>query len=708
MLQWPVPKTLRELRGFLGLTGYYRKFVKNYGKIAWPLTDQLKKDNFHWNDEATKAFHQLQSAMTQVPVLALPNFDKEFVVETDASGFGLGAVLMQEGRPLAFFSYVLGTRARLKSVYERELMAIVMAIQKWRPYLLGCKFVVKTDQRSLKYLLEQRTVTEEHQKWLSKLLGYNFDIVYHPGKENSAADALSRKPAETQLTVLTASWKVDWNGLKKDLEDDVEIQSLKRKIAEDESIPEGYTVESGNLLFKGRLVLPKGSGWIPVLCHEFHSSVIGGHSGVQKTYQRMAREVYWAGMKGDVAKFVAECDVCQRQKYSTMAPSGLLQPLALPTTVWSELTMDFIDGLPRSEGFTVIFVVVDRLSKYAHFIPLKHPYTAPMVATIFIKEVVRLHGVPESIVSDRDKVFLSNFWKELFKLLGTTLKRSTAYHPQTDGQTEVVNRCVETYLRCFVTDTPKKWVTWLPWAEYWYNTCFHTSTKTTPFRVLYGRDPPHLLHYGNVPTPVSTVDQYLLERDQVLQELRGYLFRAQQLMKTRADEHRRDVQFAVGDWAYLKLKPYRQRSVAQRRNEKLALRFFGPFEVLEKIGKVAYRLKLPASARIHDVLHVSQLRRAIGNRVAAPQLPATLTEEMEVLLQPNRVEGVRDGTRGPEVLIRWKDLPEYEATWEPFEAINRQFPDFHLEDKVVVWRGSNDMPGRYGQVYQRRQLRQQG
>lgn len=438
------------------------------------------------------------------------------MVETDASGYGLRAVLMQNDHPIAYYSHVLGTRARLKSVYERELMAIVMAVQKWRPYLLGRKFLVRTDQRSLKYLLEQRTVSEDHQKWLSKLLGYNFDIIYRPGKENGATDALSCNGSDTQLIAVTVTWKIDWDGLWRELETNPEIQALKQKLVEGGAIASGYTIENNRLLFKGRLVLPCGSSWIPVLFQEFHGNVVGGHSGVQKTYQRLAREVFWPGMKNDVAKRVSECDVCQHQKYSTLALGGLLQPLELPTTVWSEVTMDFIDGLPRSEGHTIIFVVVDRLSNYAHFIPLKHPYTTPIVASIFVKEVIRLHGIPESIVSDRDKVFLSNFWKELFRMLGTTLKRSTTYHPQTDGQTEVVNRCLETYLRCFATDTPKKWVTWLPWAEYWYNTSFHTSTKTTPFRVLYGRDPPHLLYYGSLRTLVSNVDQYLEERDRML------------------------------------------------------------------------------------------------------------------------------------------------------------------------------------------------
>lgn len=278
---------------------------------------------------------------------------------------------------------------------------------------------------------------------------------------------------------------------------------------------------------------------------------------IQNTYQWLAREVYWKGMKGDVARRVAECNTCQRQKYSTMAPGGLLQPLELPNKVWSELKMDLIDGLPRSEGYMVIFVVVDRLSKYAHFVPVKHPYTTVTVANVFLKEVVRLHGIPDSIVSDRDKIFLSRFWKELFKLQGTVLKQSMTYHPQTDEQTEVVNRCLETYLRCFVIDSPRKWVTWLPWAEYRYNTYFHTSTKATPFRVLYGRDPPHLLFYGQNGYPVGSVDQYLEERDRILQELWGYLTKAQQAMKLQAYRHRRELHFDVDDNVYLKLKPYR-------------------------------------------------------------------------------------------------------------------------------------------------------
>lgn len=267
-------------------------------------------------------------------------------------------------------------------------------------------------------------------------------------------------------------------------------------------------------------------------------------------------------------------------------------------------------------------------SKYAHFIGLKHPYDAQSVAEVFVREIIRLHGVPQSVVSDRDKIFLSGFWKEIFKLQGSKLKYSTAYHPQTDGQTKVVNKCLEQYLRCWVSDKPKQWSKWLSWAELAYNTSYHTSLKCSPFWVLYGRDPPLLLRYRPASSNLQSVEQELITRDEIWDEVRMHLLKAQCRMKQQADLKRKEVDFTPGDWVFLKLRPYRQKSLVKGNNPKLLARFYGPYKILERIGKVAYRLELPEGVRIHPIFHVSQLRQALGNCMSAKDIPTQLSEDM--------------------------------------------------------------------------------
>ncbi|KAK9145204.1 hypothetical protein Sjap_005107 [Stephania japonica] len=269
--------------------------------------------------------------------------------------------------------------------------------------------------------------------------------------------------------------------------------------------------------------------------------------------------IRWA----DVKSFVKACDACQRNKYETMAPGGLLQPLPILVIVWNDISMDFLEGLPASRGFNSILVVVDRLSKYAHFLPLKHLFPTNTVAGLFIKGVMKLHGFPMSIVSDRDKVFLNHLWWELFCLQHTHLNRNTTYHPQSVRQTEVVNHCLETYLRCFISQRLKEWSDWLHWAEYWYNTSFHTYLNCSPFKVVYGRDPSNLLRHGlsSLSSP-SDLDTMLQSRDHVLQELRDQFLAALNRMKQRADPYRREVIFEMDELGFLKLRPYRQFSLA--------------------------------------------------------------------------------------------------------------------------------------------------
>lgn len=457
---------------------------------------------------------------------------------------------------------------------------------------------------------------------------------------------------------LVTTMGVDWRELEMDIEHDTTLQLIKKELMTGEKEHKGFHVADGVLMYKGRRVIPKTSRFVPILLNEYHDSAMGGHAGEFKTYARMAGDWLWVGMRRDVARHVQQCGTCQQQKGSQRSPAGLLQPLPIPSMVWQDITLDFVDRLPMSKGINSVLVVVDRLSKYAHFLSLKHPYTAVTVAEVFLREIVRLHGFPMSIVSDRDRIFLSTFWTELFRVQGTELKRSTAYHPQTDGQTEIVNKRLETYLRFFIGGKPKSWAMWLPWAEFSYNTSPHMSTKMSPFKVLYGCDPPHLARVGSGQTQVNSLDEWLQEREAILDDLRFHLTSSQHKMKLAADGRRRDDSFQLGEQVYLKLQPYRQSSLARRPYEKLAARFYGPFKIIQLIGNVAYKLDLPATSKIHPVFHISQLKRCIGSAPSSAALPLQLTPELELEVELEEVLAVRTiqvgNSNRDELLIKWK------------------------------------------------------
>lgn len=408
-----------------------------------------------------------------------------------------------------------------------------------------------------------------------------------------------------------------------------------------------WGVQNELILYDGRAYLQPTSALVDVVLSGIHDSA---HEGNQKTIERVRRDFYWKGWKKTIQDYIRNCVVCQRNKWETLQPAGLLQLLPIPTAIWADISMDFVEALPKVSGKSVLLVVVDRFSKYAHFIPLGHPYTAESVARVFFSEIFRLHGLPETIVSDRDKVFQSAFWKELFRLSGTKLSFSTAYHPQSDGQNEVVNRTIEMYLRCLTGDRPRRWLMWVPWAEYCYNTSYHTALQTTPFKLVYGRDPPRLLNYDGGLSKVEVVDQALIDRTSFLQEARTRLAEAQQRMKTAYDGHHRLIDYKVGDWVWMKLQPYKQLSVSKTTFTKLSPKFYGPFEVVEKIGSVAYRLALPEGSRIHNVFHVSLLKPHRGSPPAVvTELPPTL--DGKTLLTPFKVLRVRNLQGKLELLV---------------------------------------------------------
>jgi hypothetical protein len=276
--------------------------------------------------------------------------------------------------------------------------------------------------------------------------------------------------------------------------------------------------------FQGRLYLPPASPLLHELVAAIHDDC---HKGVQRTLHRLRRDFHSPTLQTVVQDFVQACATCERCKSEHLHPVGLLMPLPVPTPVWADIAMDFMEPLPQVNGKSIILTVVDRFSKYCHFIPLAHPYSAESVVQVFFVEVVRLHRVPQSIVSDRDPVFTSLFWKELMRLTSSKLDMTSAFHPQSDGQTEVANKVIVMYLRCLTGDCPHQWLRWLSWAEYVYNTAYQSALNETPFTMVYGHDPSSIRSYEPGETRVAAVAQNKADRDEFLADLRVRLEQAQ-------------------------------------------------------------------------------------------------------------------------------------------------------------------------------------
>ncbi|WVZ90159.1 hypothetical protein U9M48_036486 [Paspalum notatum var. saurae] len=429
VLNWKQPETVTEIRSFLGLAGYYCRFIKDFSKTAKPMTSLTKKNaKYLWDPKCEEAFTSLKKSLTSAPVLAQPDVTKPFDVYCDASGNGLGCVLMQEGRVIAYASRRLRKHEANYATHDPELAS--------------------GDHKSLKYILTQPELNMRQRRWLELIKDYDLEIHYHPGKANVVADALSRRAhchmLEVRPTARVICCEID--EIEVITEQMAELYSLiieptiKEQIIaaqkQDKSmayIREGINEEKracftlddqGVLWFKGRLVVPRDMELRKKILDEAHTSMFTIHPGSNKMYQDLKQKFWWTRMKREIAKYVSECDVCQRVKADHLKPAGMLQPLAVPSWKWEDIHMDFIVGLPRTQkGYDSIWVIIDRLTKSAHFIPVKTIYHAKTYAELYIARIVSLHGVPRSITSDRGSLFVSRFWEHLRTALGTTLIR---------------------------------------------------------------------------------------------------------------------------------------------------------------------------------------------------------------------------------------------------------------------------------------------
>ncbi|KAA0040689.1 pol protein [Cucumis melo var. makuwa] len=687
---WTRPSTVSEVRSFLGLAGYYRRFVENFSRIATPLTQLTRKGApFVWSKACEDSFQNLKQKLVTAPVLIVPDGSGSFVIYSDASKKGLGCVLMQQGKVVAYASRQLKSHEQNYPTHDLELAAVVFALKIWRHYLYGEKIQIFTDHKSLKYFFTQKELNMRQRRWLELVKDYDCEILYHPGKANVVADALSRKVSHSaalitrqaplhrdleraeiavsvgavtmQLAQLTVQPTLRQRIIDAQSNDPYLVE--KRGLAEAGQAVEFSISSDGGLLFERRLCVPSDSAIKTELLSEAHSSPFSMHPGSTKMYQDLKRVYWWRNMKREVAEFVSRCLVCQQVKAPRQKPAGL------PRTL---------------RGFTVIWVVVDRLTKSAHFVPGKSTYTASKWAQLYMSEIVRLHGVPVSIVSDRDARFTSKFWKGLQTAMGTRLDFSTAFHPQTNGQTERLNQVLEDMLRACALEFPGSWDSHLHLMEFAYNNSYQATIGMAPFEALYGKCCRSPVCWGEVGEQRLMGPELVRSTNEAIQKIRSRMHTAQSRQKSYADVRRKDLEFEVGDKVFLKVAPMRGVLRFERRG-KLSPRFVGPFEILERIGPVAYRLALPPSlSTVHDVFHVSMLRKYVPDPSHVVDYePLEIDENLSYTEQPvevlaREVKTLRN-KEIPMVKVLWRNHRVGEATWEREDDMRSRYPELFEE-----------------------------
>ncbi|KAA0047082.1 pol protein [Cucumis melo var. makuwa] len=539
---WPRLSTVNKICSFQGLAGYYRRFVKDFSRIASPLTQLTRKGIlFVWSPTCESSFQELKQKLVSAP-----------------------------GRVVAYASRQLKSHKQNYPTHDLELAAVIFALKIWRHYLYGEKIQIFTDHKSLKYFFIQKELNMRQRRWLELVKDYDCEILYHPGKANVVADALiSVGEVTSQLAQLSVQPTLRQRIIVAQLNDPYLVE--KRRLVE-AGQGEDFSISSDDgLTFDGRLCVSKDSAVKIELLTAAHSSPFTMHPGSTKMYRDLRCVYWWRNMKREVADFVSRC-------------------LGLPRTL---------------KGYTVIWVV-GTLTKSVHFVPGKSIYTTSKWGQLYMTKIVRLHGVPVSIISDRDARFTSKFWKGLQLAFGTRLDFSTAFHPQTDGQTERLNQVLEDMLRACVLEFSGSWDSHLHLMEFAYNNSYQATIGMTPFVALYA-----------------------------IQKIRARMLTAQSRQKSYANVRHKDLEFDVGDMVFLKVAPIKGFLRFEKKG-KLSPRFVGSFEILKRIGPVAYRLALPPSvSAVHDVFHVSMLRKYVADLTHVVDFePLQISEDLSFEEQP--------------------------------------------------------------------------
>lgn len=683
---WPVPLSVRDVRRFLGFANYFRRFIPRYATTAKPLDEVTGKNaKFSWNVLRQSAFEQLKSALLAAPVLKLADTSRSFRVDTDASDNAIAGVLLQQDsqdeqwHPVAYVSRKLTAAERNYTAAERETLAVVYALESWRMYLFK-HFDVITDNMAVLYLRTKPNISKREARWVEFLADYDFTVRHRPGRSN-IADPLSRRP---DLEVNGLEYSLDVHPdtarcIAAGYEDDSELAPIIQRLesSNHDAMHDRYLWKAADkrlyLLDTGtvRLCIPQGPVRLQLL-REHHDCLTAGHPGRDRTYLSISRYFYWPGMSKSVKNFVRSCDRCQRVK-GGQTRAGLLQSLPVPERPWTDISMDFIMGLPLTcRGHSAILTFVDRLTKYVHLIPTTIQVDAQESARLYVAHVFAGHGLSKTIVCDRDPRFTSAFFQEVFSRLGVELKMSTANHPQTDGMTERVNRVVEDTLRCFVNHRQNNWDELLPLCEFAINNSNQASTGQTPFFLNTGLDPitpSSLLNpasHVQSPSGSSTGLPWVESRLDALHQAKDAVTAAQARQALYADRGRSEDSFEVGD-EVLVFRDYLLTPEARDRpSHKLRLKWYGPFKITQKVAPNAFRLALPSTVKAHPVFNVTALKRYVPNSLpgrSQPIPPPVIDIDGHNRYIVDKVLSHRSRGRQRQYLVKWKGYAD--ATWEP-------------------------------------------
>lgn len=677
---WPCPKSVKDVRRFLGFANYFRRFIKDYSKVSRCL-EQLtgRYQKFLWTEAHQQAFNVLRHALVSAPVLLLPDVGRPFRVISDASDEAIGGVLLQRDEhehwhPVAFTSRRLRPEERNYHAMERETLAALHALRTWKLYLFK-PFELITDNQGVTYLKSKTGLTKREARWIEFLADFDVTIVHRPGREN-IADALSRLPAGPgnaaaitleETTLIKRKLK---KGYRVDRKMRQIIETLTRNPDGRSSIQERYIWDgrTGKLYLKDgdnrRLCIPYGQLRRQLL-DLGHKCLSSGHPGRDRTYLRISRNYYWPRMGRDVARFVRSCDVCQRMK-GDRPKQCPLSPLDIPKQPWQSIGMDFSTGLPVSaQGNDTILTFIDRLTKQAHFVPTRATIDAEGTVDLYLQHVFRLHGLSESIVSDRDPRFTSEFYQRVFDRLGVKLKMSTANHPQSDGQTERAHRVIAQILRTVVNHRQNNWEEMLPWCEFAFNDMVQASTCETPFFLNYG------FHPLSAPEAAFSTTVHAGDWQERQQEARSVVKDSIQAaiddQARMADRSRQDRPIEVGDQVLVH-KDYLSTPVSRDQPcVKLRPLWLGPFKVLETPSRSTARLDLPSWCRAHKVMNQAALKKyhkddtlhGPPSRPPAPIVDADGFQRyiVEKVLSHRRFRGRK------QYLVKWRGYQD--PTWEP-------------------------------------------